>query len=510
MHFSFARHSSYASQYHSCSLRYIYAGHMPVAWIGNVIAISTLQPTLGDTFLQAKDIFVPVIPVALFSWGISSLLGLLSTEAYLMLLPFVVSSGSMVIILCPWPYLTMKNLMLVVFYIVVASPLSLRYTDFEEGNVVQEELDAWFVPGLLGTCIVGLCVALLVHLLSIPLRRSTAASRSAQRLVRQLACESSLLLRSVSEYTSNIGRASSVARQARTLIEFYAKSRGRTLERLEGCLPAMRAERSNLRIVPVSSEFDLDVVEKYVSCARKQQKHAELLMLATTQQFLGEEFTSLSETVRDVKVKISTNLGFVVEQLALEYARSERAFFLGNSHSNEGREDAYQNLQSCMEGYRKAMRQAIIDAENLLLHDDAASRSTTGPLIRQRVAFLAVFSFVHELRDMIARVADEEPANKGRTSMMSRLVSTLKMPWLWADLAKRRLATKTAVGLCLSSLWVSIPYLRGHVAYPNSCWVGITVASVSLESTGGSWVKCLDRLWGTLVAGAFSVSFAHR
>ncbi len=39
-----------------------------------------------------------------------------------------------------------------------------------------------------------------------------------------------------------------------------------------------------------------------------------------------------------------------------------------------------------------------------------------------------------------------------------------------------------------------------HVSYPNSIWVGVTVASMSLESTGATYLKCTDRLWGTLMA----------
>lgn len=410
-------------------------------------------------------------------------------------------------ILCPWPYITMKNLMLIIFYIIVASPLSLRYSGFDNDVIVQSE---WFVPELVGTCTISLCVALLVHLMMIPAQRSTTASRLSQRLVKQLEYETQKLLQSVSEYTSNIGKASSISRQSRTLIEFYVKSRERTLKKLEACLPAMRAEES-LRLPISSKNNNLDQVESFVACSKKQQKHAELLRMATTQQFLGEEFTTQNESVRGVKAKMSTNLGFAVEQLALAYVRSEQAFFFDSSDANiRNDKDKFHGLESCMESYRKAMIQAITDAEALLLNDDAASRSTTGPLIRQRVAFLAVFSFVHELCDMIAGVGIERPTDKVSMKMTSsRLVSTLKMPWLWGNRGKRRLAWKTAIGLGLASLWVAIPYLRGYIAYPNSVWVGITVASVSLESTGASWMKCLDRLWGTLVAGGFAVSFVN-
>jgi len=475
--------------------------YLPVPWIGNVLAISKLKPTLGETAFSTKNVFVPMIPIAAISWGISTLLGSLSTQLYSILLPFVVMIGCLLIILCPWPYLTMKNLMLVIFYLIVASPLSLRPTGLQEDSL-QEELGAGFVPGLVGTCSIGLFVALLMHITLIPVTKSSTASRLAPILVTQLAYENRQLLRSVSEYTQNIGKDTTISRQARTLIEFYVKRRCRTLDKLEKYLSAMRVERNFLCI-----KNNVDTVEAYVACSKKQQKHVELLQLATTQQFLGEEFTSLNETVRGVKTRFSTNIGFSIEQLSLGYSRGENALLFGSTSSE--REDIFRGLSLCMDSYRNAMKQAISDAEALLLDDDDGSRSTAGPLIRQRIAFYAVFSFVHEIHDMVATLGSKRPTNKLDQYILSRLASrlmfTLKMTWLWDALGKRRLAMKTVIGLGLSSLWVSIPYLRGVLAYPNSVWVGVTVASVSLETTGAAYTKCLDRLWATLCAAAYAL-----
>lgn len=476
--------------------------YLPVAWIGNVFALSTLKSTLGGTILSTKDVFIPMLPVAMGSWGVVILLGMLTTKLYSILLPFVVMTGCLLIILCPWPFLTMKNLMLLVFYLIVASPLSLRYSGFENDAIIKDDVGDWFVPGLVGTCTIGLCVAVFVHVALLPFpKRSTTASRLAPKLVAQLSDQSNQLLSSVSEYIQNIGKGSSRARQSRTLIEYYVKSMSKTLKKLEMYLPAMRTEIKNFKL---STKENLDTVEEFVKYSKKQQKHAELIRLATTQQFLGEEFTSLNDTVRDVKSKISNNLAFAVEQVAKEYRRSEHALYFEKMDANK-RNDIFQDLQHCMRYYRKAMRQAIADAEALLLNDDDASRSTAGPLIRQRVAFMGIFSFVHELLDTIARLDNERPAVNEPKSMLSRLKSTLKTPWLWHDLGKRRLAMKTAIGLGLASLWVSIPYLRGHVAYPNSIWVGVTVASVSLDTTGAAYIKSLDRLFGTLVAAGYAL-----
>ena len=103
---------------------------------------------------------------------------------------------------------------------------------------------------------------------------------------------------------------------------------------------------------------------------------------------------------------------------------------------------------------------------------------------------------------------DEKAPVVSVESIGSSLKSGLTMPWLHSNPSKLRLALKTALAMSLASLWVSIPHLREYVAYPNSMWVGITVAVISLENTGSSVIKCIDRLWGTLVAGAYALLVA--
>ena len=428
---------------------------------------------------------------------------MLSTRVYSILLPFVAMAGGFVIILCPWPFLTVKNMMLLIFYLIVAAPLSLRYSGrFDNGIVPQEDLGPFFVPGLIGTCLVGAFVALLVHLVTVPTSKSTTATRQSKSMVKQLSYETHKLLQSIVEYTTHIGKSTARARQSRTLIEFYVNRRQQTLTKLESQLPAMKAEKH-------MTKPDLDTLVVFLSCSKKQQKHAELIKLATTQMYLGEEFTSQNDTVRDVKTKLAMNLGFALEQLTLEYERSEKAFFDTSVDANQRSKDIiFSSLKSCIEDYRKAMRQAITDAETLLLESDAESRSTascTGPLIRQRVVFLGTYSLVDELLQMVTNKDDDQPSDEASKSRISQLKDTFRMPWLWKDVGKRRLAAKTGLGLLLGSLWVSIPYLREAIAYPNSIWVGMTAAVVSLETTGATYSKAIDRLWGTLVAGGYAM-----
>lgn len=474
---------------------------LPVAWIGNVFAISVLKSTLGDTFLSIKDVIVPMIPVALISWAVSAALSASSTDVYRILLPFVVAIAALVVFLCPWPLLTMKNLMLLIFYLVVSNPLSLRNVAAEDVSSSMEDVGPFFAPALVGTICIGILISLLVHVVMMKSTRSTTASRQVLMLMRQVSHETNQLLLSLTRYMQSFGKAD-VAQQERTLIDFHTKRRRRLLNRLNEYLPAMRVE-SKLRFLS-NNGIDIDAVETFVACAKKQQKHAELVQVATTQTLLGEDYTSMNRHVREVKEKISEHLGYVLEKLALEYSKSETTFFFTNA-TKEDKEQIVHELQHSMDDYLKAMKQAIYNVEALLLNNDDASRSTAGPMIRVRVTFLALFSFVHELHDVLNTTKDYSNIVPETTTAISRFASGLKMKWLWKDISKRRLATKTAVGLSLASLWVSIPYLNGHVAYTNSVWVGITVASISLETTGAAYTKALDRLWGTLIAAAYSL-----
>ncbi|KAL9182904.1 hypothetical protein ACHAXT_004183 [Thalassiosira profunda] len=472
---------------------------LPAAWIGNVLALSTLKTTLGDTYCSARDIFIPLIPVALASWGTSALLDSLTTTVYSVLLPVATVVWCGVVFLCPWPWLKSKNLMLTISYLTIASPLSLRESGYDNNGLAREHYGRWFSPGLLATCTIGLCVGLAIHAFTLPTKKSTTASRSAPTLMNRLAGETQQLLFAVTEYLQNIGQSSSDARQARTLIEYYVKRMEKTLCELEALLPAMKVEKK------LCSTKNLEAAERFVECSKKQLKHAELLRLATTQQFLGEEFTSLNATVRGVKTTMSTNLGFAVEQLALEYSKSQKALLFCSPDANDVERDIVDSLDACLSRYREAMKQAISDAERLLQNNDAASRSTTGPLIRQRVAFLAVFSFVYELRETFASNGKETQDDEASKTAMQRVKSGLTMPWLWSDIEKRRAALKTAMGMGIASLWVSFPYLRGYVAYPQSVWVGLTVASVSLDTTGATYTKSLDRLYATLIAAGYAL-----
>ena len=466
---------------------------LPATWVGNVLAVTALKDTLGETFLFARSVFLSMVPVSIVCCAVGYALGRTDDLWYSILLPGVVLVGSLIVVLCP--QLPNKNLMLVIFYLTVASPLSSRETDYLD--IPSRDLGTWFAVRLVGTCSVGLSIAVMVHLSLKFTPHSTTAHRMTDRLVWRLRLETEQLLRAVLQYTQNIGVATLTARKARTTIEFYICSRGKTISKLEQLAEAVRAEK-----IFGETSIDCTKLENFIQCAKKQQKHTELIRRATAEEFLGEEYTSHNEHVKSIKTKISKNLGFALDSLVAEFCRCERDFL------DLRRASAHQDcsgLAQCMDVYRKQMKAAIEETEHMLDGNEEAIRQTAGPLVRSRVVFLGVFSFVREFQDLnAAKPSDKVEAKVSGWSailaaLMSQLKSHMSLPWPWNNVAKRRLAVKTSVGLCLASLWVSIPY------YPNSIWPGITVASISLSTSGASYVKSLDRLWGTLVAAAFSL-----
>ena len=487
---------------------------LPSPWLGSVFAVRTLQMTLGDTIIAARDVFIPMIPISGVGYGMALILDGMSTTMYSILLPFVVGVGTLAIMLCPWSFLTKKNLMLVVFYLLVASPLSIRSSDDSTTNE-QEELPDWFLASFMGTITIGICVSVGVHCFALLMPRSTAATRLSLRTMKQLSDTTYNLLHSVSLYTNNLGKDAQAVMRARSLIDFYISTRKQQLKTLSGYVDAIHAESCITKLLQLifgdSQRYcHIYKLEKFVQCARRQQQHADIIHLATRKIFLGEKYTHTNETVRYLKTMISDQLGYAVEQLATQFQQAEACYFFTSACQCDNSID---ELKLSLGEYILAMKKTYLDSDKLTSSDeldiDSKARSLIGPKIRIRVVQISVYSFVHELIDTLRNEQDEKAQPKAKKTAMPMLKSVLTTPWLHKNPLKLRLALKTALGMLLASLWVSIPYLREEIAYPNSMWVGITVAVISLESTGSSVIKAIDRLWGTLIAGAYALLVAR-
>ena len=482
-------------------------GILPSPWLGSVIAMRALRPTLGDTIIVSSQIFIPIIPVAGVGYGLAALMdSYLDTTMYSILLPFVSLIGTLIIMLCPYPFLTKKNLMLVVFYMMVASPLSVRNEDVSYSSQ-QESLPKWFLASFLATIVIGLSVSLGVHFVLLFTPRSTTATRLSLQTMGHLSYTTFHFLNSIHLYTSNLGKDSQSVMRARSLIDFFISSRKLQMHTLNGYIDGIRAESL---ILGCNTKYNhvLKKVEEFTQCAKRQQQHAEIIRLASRDIFLGEEYTEVNETVRHMKSIISDNLGLAIESLAHEFQQAEKAYFFDASQYSQNSVNA---LNLCLAEYILAMKKTIEDTDKMVSADelgiDSSVKSLKGTKIRMRVVQMSIYSLAHELIDVITQDT-QMSKEKQNMSIGSFMKTTFHTPWLHKNPLKLRHALKTGSGMMLASLWASIPYLREEISYPNSIWVGITVAIVSLEHTGSTVTKCIDRLWGNLVAGAFALLMA--
>jgi len=64
---------------------------------------------------------------------------------------------------------------LVLIYLVVASPVWLRYSAIDKWPG-RYDFGTWFEPGLMGSCAVGVCATLFVHIVMACMLRSTTAT----------------------------------------------------------------------------------------------------------------------------------------------------------------------------------------------------------------------------------------------------------------------------------------------------------------------------------------------
>ena len=490
---------------------------LPAMWIGNVLTQSTLKDTLGDTVLAVRDVVIPLIPVAALSWVISLGLDSLQSRIYSIVLPFVVMMGTVTLLMCPWPFLTSKNLMLVVFYLIVASPLALRLDGVSTGDDAENlvelgTLGPWFVPRFVGTCLVGLAVPLALHITLAFSPWPTTATSCVPNIIKSLDSETNDFLLSVAQFLRNIGVNSQSARRSRSLINLHVCRRGESVAELKRCVAAVKMEEK-LHVLSGLLYWKGRDLGDVVALLENQQKQAEMARMATTQQLLGEDFTIRSDAVRGIKTMISQNLGTAMVELASSHNDAQKEYL--GSFMIENREvrrtDSLEALLHSLRQYRGAMKRAVTNAEVKLINEDIDTHieSTTAPLIRVRVIFNSCYAFVAELVDQIeaSMSPGEESALNGEdtVSTWSYVQSLVSTPWPWGDWTQRRFSLKSALGLGLVTLWVSIPLLRENIAHPNSVWPGLTVASVTLGTTGAAFQKCIDRLWGTLIAAAVSL-----
>ena len=462
-------------------------------WIGNIFFHTNLKDSFGATYRSVRDFSKSIIITTALSTPIAFFLSTLSTRDASIIFPFLVFLLSFLIMTCP--QLASRNLMILVLYLALAAP-------------VHKSVEFWMPLGYAGTYLIGLSMALLVSCCSLALG-------TVHQLLSRQESDMTMLLLEAKAYADHTGVTPEVARTAMATIEMLCDRISSTTKQLKAQLPAAEVELS-------------------WRCRRKAAldlaawvKQSEILMMplkdikvSLSQRVIGEEYSVYSEQLRDVKAILSREVGpsrdriidAMISSIAVCHA------WANPSAHRTVLPDVERELEVSIEDCRSSFHRAMAMAS---AHMETNSNKTPvfAHLTRRMTAFNALFEFGDSLLGYLRAHSWEkeelfnEDKSIGRhkrsisSYVLSKLMSFIdfvEKKWLWHNPDTLRLALKTAFGMLLASLFVSVSYLW-KVAKPFGVWPGLTVASVNLGSTGSSFAKAADRLSGTLLAAAFAL-----
>jgi len=530
--------------------------YLGAVWIGNIFFHVCLGSDLGDSLLISKGFAKSVllttivsVPVAL---GMRWLVDHQSTVAKVAL-PFLTFALAFAIMSCPW--LTYRNLMVLVMYIVVAGP-------------VRNDL-AWHVPlGYCASYLIGVAIAIVMNVFP----HRNLASTKMHQLLRRYGNDMSQFMIEVEAYTTSAGHSSPVARAAIAGIDFLVERMDITINEMVALLPKIKEESAFMSCcfwqkqrahaattaaaAAASSSFERQ--EAWIGQLKIQTSNFRMLRGVIKQRFLGEGIASHDKYARQVRRIISSHVGEVygrlldtmtqtvllLNQAADPISRGAGSHWCTKSTDRSSNEydievnatllENTEELRSLLDQSQRQFAQAVQEATLLVLQHRACSKPQLAHLARRMTSFHSLFTSVRNVLKYLderalhanghADIATDAEVNpddgKGtRTAHLRQrccgamtrpfapVIEALRSQWLWHDTLNRRLALKTAVGLLLASLFVSWDYLW-EVTDPFGFWPGLTIASVNLANRGSSFHKASDRLFGTVLAAAYAMLIA--
>lgn len=504
-------------------LSWTHQPYLGAVWIGNIFFMVTMQENFGASLIQVQAFAKSLILVTAFSWPLAYFMTHIPESVAEIILPFVVFCASFIIMTCPW--LESRNLMIVAMYIVVAIP-------------VREDPEWWKPASYLATYLVGLAVALLMNLL--PLIGPTLATRSIHKSLVKLEQDTTLFLLRTQAYTNSAGRSSRLMEAAVASIEVLTDRIDNSIKELSKTLPAAKKELELVR-----RHEDAKRLCAWIANMQQLSPHFKMVQTMLNQRFLGEELVSKSPNSCDVRRIIAVEVGphyrHFMEVLTTTMVE---CIHHADPHHPASAKDLpdptvlVNALAPLREDFSRALELAIRMAQETDTPQPAVT-SLFAHLVRRMTSFHSIFSIAEGMatycQDIIFEQSNEslnivdskteaaKSEHSGLTilsqSVKSRLqclwsggliilnysLDTLWRPkWLLHTPEARCIATKTALGMFIASLWISIPSLYA-IADPNGIWPGITVASVTLSTRGSSFLKAFDRLVGTLFAAAFAL-----
>jgi uncharacterized membrane protein YgaE (UPF0421/DUF939 family) len=507
---------------------------------------TAIKENVGSSLIAVKSFAKSIIITTLFfTMPIQFLLSFVSQRTAQIIFPPISFLMSFLIMSCPW--LTAPNLMVLVMYVAAASPL--RFESF------------WWQPlGYLGSYLIGLAVALLMNLM--PPFRPNTATRQAHQLMQRMDKDFFLLFMQVRYYTFNTGQSPKVARAAGATIDLLVKRINPTIQKLKELLPSIRAEA-----ITKNDKAKVERLDRWITHLEKASIHFKMLRTALNSRYLGENNGNDPGAI-DIRHAIASELGLDYHELvnsiiAAMVALNKHANpYFDNDHNFAAHSSELSDrLVPTHAAFARALYKVSEQLEPTGIKEKVPpTQSSSGSLTSSRIfvpqatymseaakipiyAHLArrmtsMYSFFAIGQGLIDFMTEIQVSSKSDTadslveegqnvSLISKglaaaksfcqsclhvlqacpkyLIDTWWAPeWKWRDSGTRRLALKTALGMFIASFWISIPYLW-DIAQPYGFWPGLTIASVNLSTTGSSFHKAVDRLFGTLFAAAYAL-----
>ena len=469
-------------------------------WISNIFMHCNLAGSFGESLQSVQGYGISILLTTLLSFPVGLFLSVLDTNAAAILLPFVSFLLTFIIMSCP--QLTSRNLMILVMYIVVATN-------------VREHIEIWEPLGWVASYWIGLCIALLMN--ALPYLSNFAIQHTHQNLNR-LEEDMTMLLLQCKAYSDHTASKPSIARAATASIELLQRRITKTVKTLKGKLSATTTELS----WQCRSEAISDLSE-WIAEAETLLAPLKSLRTALVQRVLGEEYamhsTILDQQKAIIREEISEARDRMVDAMISSIAVCHA--WADPSAYRTVLPDVQEELAISIEECRTALQRAMIRSSQMINAQNGTSIALFAHLTRRMTAFNALFELGEHILQYLQkhtweaqqekRFYDETISNNKRRrggnfllNVLCRIKAYLEKKWLWHNPDSFRLALKTAVGMSLASLFVSINYLW-KISRPFGVWPGLTIASVNLASTGSSFHKASDRLFGTLLAAAFAL-----
>ena len=381
--------------------------------------------------------------------------------------------------------------------------------------VVRTEILWWQPLGCTATYFIGLAVAILVSLVP---KLNLAISTIHEQLSR-LEKDFTMLLRQCKHYEENASSATPTeSRGALASIEMLQHRIDRTIHTLNNNLAASQTEL----YVTCRPTAATDLGE-WVEEARLLSSLVRSLCTALANRVLGEEHPFFSASLREAKGVINDQVSASRDRL-VDAMLSSIAVCHAWADPSTHRvvlPDVHEELQAAIEDSRHNFQFALQRAAGVFKQNHSKESSShqnpETPLLAHLTRRISAFHALLELAQSLLHYlnqhnweAEEIKQSKLKSQVLSSsnllgsLRSCVEAKWLWHKPDSFRLAFKTAVGMFLASLFVSIPHLY-NLAAPFGIWPGLTIASVNLGDTGSSFRKAGDRLFGTLLAAAYAL-----